>query len=312
MRFALMSIDPSTLTLKQISDQVAAILRPPAETSEHLFLKPLLRSFLLTASLLSDPVVAQSNASEAADPPPTDDQEEVILQILELKQRIEDLLIALPPEVRQEVERRWRDRLPTTEDLQPETTTTDEDSVTETEPMESAVEVAPIVDATPVAEPVPAPSPSEEIAESPPPCGGFHLFDTNGDGVISGADRQWRFFRLWFDNGDGNLDETELESLFELGVRQIDVNLHFYTNEEGNSEDVDAGELIELIQVGTGKSPRRTGVLVINSDRLARDGVLNISGSEGDPLSGYQPLDAESFLAGETGDRFPMICPDLD
>lgn len=307
-----MSIGPSTLTVKQISDQVAAILRHLAETSEHLSLNPLLRSFLLTASLLSAPVVAQSAASEAADPSSTDDQEEVILQILELKQQIEDLLTALPPEVRQEVERRWRDRLPTTEDLQPESTTGDEGSVTETEPVESTVEVAPIVDAIPVVEPVPTPSPSEEIAESQLPCGGFHLFDTNGDGMISGADRQWRFLRLWFDNGDRNLDETELGSLFELGVRQIDVNLQFYTNEEGDSEDVDAGELIELIQVGTGNSPRRTGVLVINSDRLARDGVLTLSGSEGGPLSGYQPLDAESFLAGETGARIPLICPDLD
>ena len=141
---------------------------------------------------------------------------------------------------------------------------------------------------------------------------GFHLLDTNGDGLVSGGDRQWRFLRLWFDNGDENLEEAELESLFERGVRQIDVNLRFYTNEDGDSEDVDAGELIELIQVGTGNSPRRTGVLVINSDRLTRDGVLTFFGSDGDPLSGYQPLDAGSFLAGETGDRVPVICPDLD
>ena len=265
-------------------------------------MKLLWRSLLLTASLVSTPIAVESAAIEVADSPEIDDQEEVILQILELRQQIEDLLGALPPEVRREVERRWQERQP----------------VTEAEPAERVVTTAPVVDKThaplPSEETSPEDpeTPADEIAESSLPCGGFHLLDTNGDGLVSGGDRQWRFLRLWFDNGDANLEETELESLFELGVRQIDVSLRFYTNEDGDSEDVDAGELIELVQVGTGNSPRRTGALVINADRLTRDEVLTISGPDGDPLSGFQPLSAESFLASETLDRIPVICPDLD
>jgi hypothetical protein len=264
-----------------------------------------LRFYLLTASFLAVFLAGQPTAGQkesAATARPAASEEEIIQRIIDLRQQIEDLLSVLPPEVQEEVERRWRDQqavsAPTPE-AGSESRETAMEATMETEPVPPAPEQQTEL-------------PTAETAEALPPCGGFLLFDTNGDGLISGADRQWRFVRLWFDAGDGTLEETELESLFDLGVRQIDVGLRFYTNVDGDSEDVDAGDVIELTQVGRGNATRRRGALVIEADRLARGGVLVLIDSDGNSLSGYQPLGSGTLLADGDDVHHPLVCSEMD
>jgi hypothetical protein len=274
-------------------------------------LRPRIHLLWLTVILLSaiSSVGIQAFGEESV----TRTQEEIILQILDLREQIEDLLAALPPEVREAVERRWeqRESVPAVEP--PDAAPTFVEPVTE---IESGVELP--TGSTPETSPIP-PVASEPIVgeaeprvgvaqEPAPPCGGFHLLDTNGDQLVSGADRQWRFLRLWFDDGDGILTDSELESLFELGVRLIDVDLRFYVNAEGDSEDVDADDLIELARVGKGNSSRRTGVLVIDSGRLARGEMLTLSGPDGDQTTGYLPMGSGLFLTDNAGKSWPVIC----
>ena len=195
---------------------------------------------------------------------------------------MDDLLQALPPEMREEAERRWQER---------------QRQLAATAPQESP---------EPIAE-------EETEAVAPAETGdagcGLRVLDTNADGSISGADRQWRFLRLWFDDGDGEVSELEIESLYDLGVRQIDTGLGFYVDTDGDSEDIDTGDRIELAAVGIGNADRRRGVLVVDADRLARGGLLTLTDAAGAPLSGYQALGPGTLLVDASGNGVPAVCP---
>jgi len=264
------------------------------------------RFVLLTASLLSVAAVMASHSRAAeSDSASNDSQEEIVERILELRSQIEDLLEILPADVREEVERRWQERH--TEDPELESSLE-----TLTDPVPTPEQEREIVDES-EAEPDLEPIAEEVVVETAPPCGGFHLFDTNEDSLVSGGDRPWRFLRLWFDsNGDSRIDESEIETPFDLGVRQIDVGLRFYGNEEGDSEDLDVDDFIWLRQVGKGKANRRSGALVVAAERLARDGRLGLVDADGTQLSGYQPLGSTSFLETSDGERFPVFCPESE
>ena len=261
-----------------------------------------LRFFLLTACLLSIVCIAPSPmTAQESESTPVDNEEEVVQRILDLRQQIEDLLEILPEEVRQEVEQRWRKRQEVADGpLTQETTgsAAPATEVTSVEPPAVEEEIEPEAEI------------GREVVEAAvPPCGGFHLFDTNEDSLISGSDRLWRFFRLWFDdNDDGTLQESEIVGLYENGVRQIDVELRFYTNDDGDSEDVDVDEVIWLRAVGNQGSQRRSGVLVVEGDRLIRDGRLWLTDADGTPLSGVQTLAAETHLEDRDGNRSPVLC----
>ena len=289
---------------------------------------PLLTAGLLSILLLGD---APSPATEA-DAELSEEQQAIVEQILALRRQIEDLLELLPQEVRREVERRWQESLPTPVDPEPRdlgnaeppdepTATSEETAAATTKPLpevpetkeERAAAEAPPTALPATADDLPEVAQEAEVkleeASKPPPCAGFPLFDTNEDLLISGADRQWRFMALWFDeNGDGRIDETEIEGLFALGVRQIDVGLRFYGNADSDSEDVDVGDYIWLRQVGSGKRAGGSGVLVIESDRLIRDGRLWLTDEAGVQLTGYQPLGSQAFLETREGERRPLLC----
>lgn len=270
------------------------------------------RSFLLTAGLLLWPCLP-GPPLRAEEVDPATSQEEVIQRILELRQQIEDLLEILPEDLRQEVERRWQED----QARKPEEAVigSPPGPETETEPTPEAKQSGEPAIAT---EPRPAREPAttqevlaDEQAATPvvPPCGGFYLFDTNEDSVVSAGDRPWRYLRLWFDtNSNRSLEEDEIESLFELGVRQIDVALRFYTDDEDNSEDVDLDDLIWLRQVGNARTNRRSGALVMDADRLGRDGRFWLTDDDGGQLTGLQPLASGAFLHTRDGDRFPVLC----
>jgi hypothetical protein len=48
-------------------------------------------------------------------------------------------------------------------------------------------------------------------------------FDSNGDGFLSAADDGFANFKLWFDNGDGVSDPSELRSLSDMGIASINL-----------------------------------------------------------------------------------------
>ena len=271
--------------------------------------------FLLLASLHPLAAAEASALTEGAMQQDSEQQEEVILRILDLREQIQELLAALPPDVRDEVERRWAESQLPMPSVPAEPVPPIEDGMPEPGDVEISVPPVP-VDETPdipLPEEEPMADPGDQlpepVADAGPACGGFRWFDTIGDELVSGADRQWRFLRLWFDNGDGVTQEEELGSLFDLGVRMIDVDLRFYLDDEGNSEDVDAGERIELSLIGKGSAARPVGVLVIESDRLARGQVFTLTDLEGNALSGYQPLGAGTRLEDSAGQQTPIVCP---
>lgn len=252
-------------------------------------------------------------------------QEEILERILELRAQIEDLLESLPPEMRDEVERRWRERsaveqmalpaeqpaapAPSEPPAPPETAPA---PTPDSEPIAESTELsAPESDTPQPTEPTESLAQDAEPALAPPACGGIHLFDTNEDALLSGGDRHWRFLGLWFDgDADGALDETEIEGLFALGVRQIDVALKFYLDDEGATEDIDVEDLVWLRQVGKNKAKRRSGALIIDADRLARDGRLWLVDADGTQLSGFQPLVSDIDLETRDGERLPLLCGD--
>jgi hypothetical protein len=253
--------------------------------------------------------------SSAADPPPSTEkidpvsQEEIVQRILDLRRQIEDLLEILPDDVRQEVEQRWLESL--VDEIEGEeglSTTSGDAPQTEPDLVSEAVSAD-----EPASEPPPGTEGEASVPEDPvtppppPPCGGFHLFDSNEDMMISGGDRQWRFLHLWFDdNGNGAIEESEIHSPFELGVRQIDVALGFYVNDQGESEDVDVDDLIWLRMVRKGQP--RSGALVVDADRLVKDGRLWLTDASSGRLSGLQPLDPNGLLATREGAIHPLFC----
>jgi hypothetical protein len=272
-------------------------------------LRPLLRLTLLSISLFAAALLVKPPIAAAGPRSADDDQEETIRRILDLRSEAEALLESLPPETRAEVERRWRDRQPPP--VEPSLP----------EPAEPPTIEVPTPTATLPPEVLPQPqveTPAEPMMEKAettvdePICGGFQLLDSDHNGLVSGADRQWRFLRLWFDNGDGQPEDDEIESLYTLGVEAIDVGLRFYTNSSGDSEDIDIDDTIQLRNVGKRGQRRRIGTLVVDSDRLARDGVVTLTDLQGYPLTGVQPLSGDRSLALAGGPPTPISCLDSE
>lgn len=265
---------------------------------------PVLRSLLhptslLATSLWAAAVVVNLTAPAMAETAAIDmAQEETIERILELRAQLQDLVESLPPELRDEVERRWRQR-----QAEPPAPT----PPTPSEPTPAAT--APAIASEPAVEPTAEAAP---VATEQPGCGGFHLLDTDDDGLVSGGDRQWRFLRVWFDNGDGEIDSEEIESLLALGVRSLDTQLRFYNDDGGGTEDVDVADVIELRGIGKRPKDRRSGVLVVDADRLERDGVLRLEDPEGRPASGYEVLSALHRFVLRDGRSLPILCVEGD
>lgn len=272
------------------------------------------RALLLIAALVAlstfriSPLQAEESAAET-----DQEHEQIIQQILELRQQMEDLLKSLPEEMLLELEKRWEEQQSEPPTLEPEPDQVQESDPTTPSTGEGSTAVPTETEPVVVVAPDQSPTAEEPISALSPPCGGFHLFDTNEDSLVSGGDRPWRFLRLWFDtDGDGAVSDLEIESLFDLGVRQIDVALRFYNSAAGDSEDVDVDELIWLRGVGKKIGSDRSGVLAIATDRLASDGRWKISDAQQAHLTGYQPLGTNTFLETEQGDRYPVVCQPMD
>ena len=251
---------------------------------------------------------------EAREPPQaTDasDPEVVIEQILELREQLEALLSALPPELREEVERRWQERREASEretpippDLSSPSPDVAESVEERDESPETVSEPAVEVVTESVVETLEPASPSE------PECVHLAAFDTNGDGVVSAADKYWRYLRLWTDNGDGVVDEDlEIESLFELDIREIRVELDYYSQPEDVTGDIELQDAVTLLlDDSRGRTPK-AATLVVQADRMSRGGEIWLADPSGRVLTGYQPIGPSAFTETEEGTRQPLLCP---
>lgn len=223
--------------------------------------------------------------------------EELIAQLTALRQRIDDLLgllTALPPAA-------------------------DEVTAATTAPV--AAEEAESPSLTPPASEQQAPTPTLPPQDSAPSTGGpqpdaappsepacaeLSLFDTNGDGVVSGLDRYWRFFRLWHDDGDGAIEARELTGLYDAGIKELTVALKTYRTVDGDAGDVRAAGRIRLELLGKRGA---TAELVLDADRLAGGGELELRDGSGAPLTGLQALSSEMAIAAADGASVPLRCP---
>ncbi len=138
-------------------------------------------------------------------------------------------------------------------------------------------------------------------------CAEFQVFDTNEDGVVSGFDRYWRYFRLWRDDGDGLIEERELSRLYDAGVGEIKTTLGTYRTLDGVAGDVLGGTRIRLDLAGKNGG---MAVLAIDADRLARGGQFELRDAAGEALSGLQPLSSEMTTLSADGTSRPLSCPE--
>lgn len=224
------------------------------------------------------------------------DKERRIDRILELRRELQELLEDLPPEARQEVERRWR-RERGLEPMAPaETGAGRPESVVKPEP-----EIVPEPSAPAV---VARPTPSSEPTVAAPACGTLAVLDSNGDGAITAADRYWRYLSLWKDDGDGVIEESELRSLYRHGIRRVSSRLYSYTTAKGVEGGVWVEDSIYFDLPGRG-SP---AVLAINAGALARGDDLRLEDRAGVAQQGFQELRSELDWVLRGTERVSVLC----
>lgn len=261
------------------------------------------------------------------------DTDEVIEQILDLREQLEALLSGLPPELRDEVELRWNHRLDAARpadsadaspapleppsrssadpagDLEPSVTTAADVDPSEAElrlesgdsiPLDNLVEPTATIEEITIAE--------GEVTS--PECVHLAAFDTNEDRVVSSGDRYWRYLRLWEDNGDGVVnEELEIESLFELEIREIRVELDYYGLPNDVSGDITVGDEVQLILVDTKRNAASPATLVVQAGRMARGGQIWIADEAGRVLDGYQVVGPAILAETAAGIKMPLVCP---
>jgi hypothetical protein len=150
---------------------------------------------------------------------------------------------------------------------------------------------------------------AEPPAVAAPVCGTLTAFDSNEDGLVTGADRYWRYFRLELEGGAAAAESSGPASLYDLGIRSIQVELDFYTTADKETGDIDVNDVIRLELLGKGHPAGASGVLVIDADRLARGGEVKLVDGAGGLLAGPQALRPGQALATADGGRLPLLCP---
>lgn len=219
--------------------------------------------------------------------------DELMLRLLALRQEIDQILILLeaqPPAVRGEVGR-----------------------LLGAASVPSAVEVPTATPAEENAAPAPvrAPVPTPRAPAAPAPerraptaCAPLAPFDSNADGVLSGLDRYWRYFRLWSDDGDGVMEARELSGLYDSGVAELALAARTYRTVDGTAGDLIAGRVLRLEGLGR----RGRAVLTLDADRLARGGELELRDAAGAALTGRQALSPEMVVTTADGESSVLGC----
>ena len=123
-------------------------------------------------------------------------------------------------------------------------------------------------------------------------------FDSDGDDKLTGLDRYWRHFYLWTDvDEDGSVDEKELESPYERGIREIDVGLRSFVRGKGKrkrSLEIQAERYILLDVGGDGWSGRPRGddgALAVDASAIREDGGPDLRDARGRAVEGVQPFE---------------------
>ena len=161
----------------------------------------------------------------------------------------------------------------------------------------------------PVAPPPPSPPPRRARA---PRCTTLLSFDENGDGKVNAQDRWWRHLYVWIDrDGDRQLQERELESAYERGVREIEAGLDGFYRKKGSLGEVryDDTLLFDLGGDGFGAGRRPDdGALAVDATALRRGSGPSLEGPGGAALEGIQPFRQGQYLVFEDGRRVELTC----
>ena len=281
-------------------------------------------------------------AQEASTPP---SQEALVERILELQRQIEELMANLPPAAQAELRKRLATppappkivAVPSPEPTQvlavpkvepaPPTASVPHEGDRQSITTEAAPEITAAPEATPVLEATPTPAPTPPVATAAPndvvpklikrrsrraPCNTLHRLDENGDGKINSSDRYWRYFYLWTDkNRDRQVQDREVDSAYDRKVREIAVSLETFIRTKGSLGEVRIEDQVVLDLRGDGFSERARGddgVLVVDTDALARGNGPRLLDASGEPLAGFQPF--RSGLRLElSGEVTALNCP---
>jgi hypothetical protein len=272
------------------------------------------------------------SAQESVESTEPVDTEAIIEQILELQEQLESLLSALPADLREQVERQWQTRLETRKRAQARVPEGQSDL--ETEAAQVPLTAPPVGQESVAVPSGPADSSVFDLEEVSTSAGGLepiesmesskvvepeakdslacvHMaaFDTNADRIVSPGDRYWRYLRLWTDNGDGIVDEElEIDSLFELDIREIRVELDYYGLRGDVSGDIRVGDQVQLVLIDPRRNSSAPATLVVQAGRMARGGYIWLADSSGQVLDGYQAVSPAIVAETDDGRRLPLVC----
>jgi hypothetical protein len=269
------------------------------------------------AESIGAPALQAQEPNEISNP---SDVEAIIEQILELREQLDALLVTLPPELREEVERQWKTRLEAKErsEMAQVSPSVPDELEAESAELPSAPEEADqlgretrdtieLVDQIDADSPAFSPEPEPAAKQT---CIHLAAFDTNDDGVVSAGDRYWRYLRLWTDNGNGTVDEElEIKSLYELEIREIRVELDYYGLPNNVSGDIRVSDEVQLVLVDPKRNSTSHATLVVQADRMARGGNIWLADHSGQVLSGYQTVGPAIIAETHDGEHLPLVCP---
>lgn len=238
------------------------------------------------------------------------DLDSVLERLLELERESEELLESLPPGAREEIER----RLEAAAAEAPGGSEREEDEIEVEQVVEQQVEeqeeerveeMGAVVAETRI--PLVEPS-SETVEAEVGGCNPLAPFDSSQDGALNGSDRYWRHFYLWVDNGDGDIDEAEVKSLFDVGIRRVSLDLESFTTAEKEVGGIGFEEWV-VFELPPNKSSVRRGALTVDSDALERGEGPRLLDAGRTAQRGFQPLRPGLFVATEAEELLELYCP---
>jgi hypothetical protein len=138
-------------------------------------------------------------------------------------------------------------------------------------------------------------------------CRALAPLDTSEDDQLSGSDRYWRHLYLWHDDGDGEIAEREVTSVFEEGVRKIALDLGRYTTAGGDNGAIDITATRVRFDL-PGRS-RAESVLVIDNAGMSRgEGPVFLASGSDPPAPGFTVLTPGGLFRAPSGDSWPLSC----
>lgn len=249
--------------------------------------------------VLLQPLAVRGQDPAAATAAPVT-EEEVAERLLELQDEIERLLPFLSPELRQQIARRLAERAAAQQ-------------------VAAQQAVAASAAEKPSGETgEPGTEPGTESSAKPSAratCNTLVHFDTRPDGRIDAGDRFWRYLHLWTDaNGNGEVEDREVRSAFDAGVRGISVRVDRFESEKGGVGLIRIDRWIVFDPRGDGFAggiggSTDDGALTVDASALGRFSGPKLLDADGQPLNGMQPFRPGLRLRDESGQIVELSCP---